>query len=125
MTKQDFIDSVVVSLVGNLGSLDASPDELWSYAEALWNARPRNKAVKKERQAIAKFQRPTPNEVDAYIKEMGYTMFDGSKFCDFYSAKGWKIGNTPMKDWKAAVRTWGKKEQERKAETSKPIRRRL
>jgi hypothetical protein len=24
----------------------------------------------------------------------------------FYESKGWKVGNQPMKDWKAAVRTW-------------------
>ena len=25
---------------------------------------------------------------------------------DFYDANGWKVGKNPMKDWKAAVRTW-------------------
>ena len=25
---------------------------------------------------------------------------------DFYDANGWKVGKKPMKDWKAAVRTW-------------------
>lgn len=28
-------------------------------------------------------------------------------FIDFYEARGWKYnGGTPMKDWKAAIRTW-------------------
>ena len=28
------------------------------------------------------------------------------RFIDFYASKGWKVGNQPMKDWKACVRTW-------------------
>ena len=31
-------------------------------------------------------------------------------FCDFYESKGWKIGKDPMRDWKAAVRTWERRE---------------
>ena len=27
------------------------------------------------------------------------------------AAKGWKVGNQPMKDWRAAVRTWEKREE--------------
>ena len=27
-------------------------------------------------------------------------------FWDFYQSKGWKVGNQPMKDWRAAVRNW-------------------
>jgi hypothetical protein len=29
-----------------------------------------------------------------------------SKFFDFYSSNGWRVGKNTMKDWKAAVRTW-------------------
>jgi len=28
------------------------------------------------------------------------------KFLDHYESNGWKVGRNPMKDWKAAVRTW-------------------
>ena len=35
---------------------------------------------------------------------------DAKTFVDFYESKGWKIGKNPMKDWKAAVRTWEKKD---------------
>ena len=41
---------------------------------------------------------------------------DAQSFVDFYSSKGWKVGNNPMKDWKAAVRTW---ENRRKGESPK------
>ena len=31
---------------------------------------------------------------------------DPQRFVDYYSANGWKVGKNPMKDWRAAVRTW-------------------
>ena len=52
-----------------------------------------------------RFTIPTPEEVQAYCNERNNGIL-GQQFCDFYSAKGWKIGKEPMKDWKAAVRTW-------------------
>ena len=52
-----------------------------------------------------RFVIPTPEEVQAYCDERKNGIL-GQQFCDFYSAKGWKIGKEPMKDWKAAVRTW-------------------
>ncbi len=29
---------------------------------------------------------------------------------DYYESKGWKVGNAPMKDWKASVRLWERKD---------------
>jgi len=52
-----------------------------------------------------RFSKPTPAEVAEYAKTIGYTL-DGQSFVDSYEAKGWLIGKTPMKNWKAAVRTW-------------------
>ena len=55
--------------------------------------------------AQTRFAAPTVEEVAAYCKERGNKV-DAGRFCDFYTAKGWKVGNTPMKDWRAAVRNW-------------------
>lgn len=46
-------------------------------------------------------------EVTAYAKSIGFAL-DGQYFIDSNIAKGWKVGKTqtPMKDWKAVVRTW-------------------
>ena len=52
-----------------------------------------------------RFVPPTPEEVNAYCKQR-QNGIDGSEFCDFYTSKGWKVGKNPMKDWRAAVRTW-------------------
>ena len=71
-----------------------------------------------------RFVKPTADEVRAYCAERGNRV-DAQAFVDFYEAKGWKVGNAPMKDWKAAVRTWERRDAERKqAATSRPNRQR-
>lgn len=52
-----------------------------------------------------RFTPPTAEEVGEYCAANGYSL-DPLKFVSFYQSKGWKVGKTPMKDWKAAVRTW-------------------
>ena len=54
---------------------------------------------------LARFTPPTVEEVALYCQERGNSV-NAQRFVDFYAAKGWKIGQNPMKDWKAAVRTW-------------------
>lgn len=56
-----------------------------------------------------RFQKPTVEEVDQYIREKGYT-FDAEAFVSYYESNGWRVGRNPMKDWKAACRTWQGKE---------------
>ena len=53
------------------------------------------------------FRRPSVEEVRAYCDSRNNGI-DAEAFCDFYESKGWKVGNTPMKDWQASVRTWEK-----------------
>lgn len=48
---------------------------------------------------------PDRDEVAAYCREAGYTVNIDAWFAH-YEANGWKVGRNPMKDWKAAVRTW-------------------
>ena len=52
-----------------------------------------------------KFVKPTVEEVRQYCMERRNRV-DAQSFVDFYESKGWLVGKTPMKDWKAAVRTW-------------------
>lgn len=60
---------------------------------------------KPKRQATPRFRPPKVEDVAAYIAEMGYAV-DAQRWFDYYSANGWRVGKNPMKDWKAAVRTW-------------------
>ena len=60
----------------------------------------------KERpRARARFSPPSTDDVSAYAAERGLDI-DAAAFVDFYAAKGWKVGTSPMRDWRAAVRNW-------------------
>lgn len=56
-----------------------------------------------------RFSPPSVDDVRSYCKERGNNV-DPDGFVDFYSSKGWKIGKDTMKDWKAEVRTWERRE---------------
>lgn len=68
------------------------------------------KRKEKEGNEKKRFIPPTVQEVADYCKERGNTV-NADRFVDFYESKGWKIGKEPMKDWKAAVRTWEQREK--------------
>lgn len=58
------------------------------------------------------FKKPTVDEVSAYCRERRNSV-NAERFVDFYESKGWRIGSQPMKDWKAAVRTWEQRDKEK------------
>ena len=78
--------------------------------------RPRNQEEAKEtkenqpKPTRSRFVPPTVEDVRAYCNERKNNV-DPQKFIDFYASKGWKVGNTPMKDWKACVRTWEQRDK--------------
>lgn len=55
-----------------------------------------------------RFVQPDVEEVDAYATKIGVQL-NAAAFVDFYASKGWKVGRSPMKDWKAAVRNWARR----------------
>lgn len=54
--------------------------------------------------------RPTAEQVSDYAAELGNPTFDTSHFIDYYESNGWKVGRNPMRDWKATVRNWVRKD---------------
>lgn len=52
-----------------------------------------------------KFTKPTVLEIHDYAEEKNLRD-DSERFFDYHESKGWRIGNAPMKDWKAAYRNW-------------------
>jgi hypothetical protein len=68
------------------------------------NKKEKENKNKNERER-GRFAPPSPEEVRAYCRERNNRV-NPDQFVDFYAAKGWKIGNQTMKDWKACVRTW-------------------
>lgn len=57
------------------------------------------------REAKPRFVKPTAEEVQAYCNERGNGI-NAEEFIAHYESNGWVVGRSPMKDWKAAVRTW-------------------
>lgn len=64
-----------------------------------------------------RFTPPTFAEVQSYVAER-HSPVDPQEFIDFYESKGWMVGKTPMKNWKAACRNAEK--WERWAKTADP-----
>lgn len=56
---------------------------------------------------------PTRDEVRDYCMQRGNNV-DADRFVDYYSSNGWMVGKNHMKDWKAAVRVWERKETQQK-----------
>ena len=52
-----------------------------------------------------KFKKPSIDEVKEYCTSRNNNI-DAEHFIDYYNSNGWKVGKNSMKDWKAAVRTW-------------------
>lgn len=72
----------------------ASPSQAQAQAQA-----------QKKKKTGAYAPRPSVSEVAEYISSRG-SKVDPQQFVDFYESNGWKVGKNPMKDWRAAVRTW-------------------
>ena len=68
---------------------------------------------KKER-----FKKPSIDQIKSYCKDRNNNI-DAEAFIDFYESKDWKIGKNKMKDWKAAVRTWERRETKKPKSMSK------
>jgi len=48
---------------------------------------------------------PSLEDVRAYCAARRNSV-DPQQWFDYYEANGWNVGRNPMKDWRAAVRTW-------------------
>ena len=78
-----------------------------------------NKADKPPR--ASRFTPPSVEEVRVYCQERQNGV-DAQRFVDFYTANGWSQGRgKPIKDWKAAVRTWeGREDKPAQRDISSP-----
>lgn len=85
---------------------DLSPEtDTGGIADRLNEETGRNGTKTGKAKSPARFIKPTFEEVAAYCRERGNDI-DPQSWYDYYTANGWRVGRNPMKDWKAAVRTW-------------------
>lgn len=69
----------------------------------------------------SKFISPSLEEVTDYCRERNNNV-DPQVFMDYYESNGWKVGKNPMKDWKAAVRNWERKETSKNPNSNKEVK---
>ena len=61
---------------------------------------------------LKRFIAPTLEDVEEYCRVERRNHVSPERFINYYESVGWTVGKgKPMKDWKAAVRTWERSEQ--------------
>lgn len=75
-----------------------------------------NKEKEKEKEIAKRFLPPSIDEVKKFVAEKNYSV-DPESFVAFYQSKNWFVGKNKMKDWRAAVVTWEKRNREFKKQT--------
>lgn len=90
-----------------LDRVEVANQEQWAIQKKITVEKEPQKPQKKREV----FRKPTQSEVAAYCMEELYEI-DVAAFMDHYDACGWVVGrNKPMKDWKAAVRQWARRDR--------------
>ena len=69
---------------------------------------------------MGRFTPPTVDEVSEYCQERKNSI-NPESFVDYYASKGWMIGKNKMKDWKAAVRNWERRQKKQDPATSQDM----
>jgi uncharacterized protein YdaU (DUF1376 family) len=84
-----------------------------THSEGNANQEPRTNNHKpvKEKKGTKRFVPPSVQDVRDYCKARNNKV-DPERFIDHYTSNGWKVGKNSMKDWKASVRTWEKRDNE-------------
>ena len=96
----DRADSVSVNVSVN-DSVNVSVNDIECVSVAETPAEP----VPEPAPTRKRFVAPTLEEIREFCFEKNINT-NVDKFFYYYKSKGWKVGNSPMKDWKAAVRKW-------------------
>ena len=77
------------------------------------------KKVFKREEGAPPFRPPAVEEIREYCTARNSTV-DPEQFRDFYASKGWLVGAAMMKDWKAALRNWEKRDHAERTQARKP-----
>ena len=68
--------------------------------------------VQEEEPAAGHTHIPAREDIAAYCRERKNGI-DPDYFYSYYEANGWRVGQNPMRDWKAAVRAWERRDAQR------------
>ena len=73
--------------------------------DSIYKDVPQAEQSTKQTQKNKKFIKPTVEEIRNYCIERKNNI-DAQYFYDYYESTGWRVGKNPMKDWKATIRNW-------------------
>lgn len=104
-------DQLISSDIGRYPTPTSTPTSTSNSKEVYASSPPR----------ASRFTPPTVDEVRAYCQERGNSV-DPERFVDFYASKGWLVGKSKMKDWRAAVRSWERSDSQKKMTSKDRIR---
>ena len=88
---------------------------------ALIQSNPIQSESESKRECVQRFAPPTPAEAAEYHAEKGFS-FSLDAWLSYYETNGWTVNGRKMKDWRASMRYWQTKEQNRpQAKSVAPI----
>ena len=87
--------------------------------ESIENKRKENKSLEKRKiekekntkRNASRFVVPCLEEVQEYCRERNNSV-DAERFMAYYESNGWMVGRNHMKDWRACIRTWERREKQ-------------
>lgn len=65
-----------------------------------------------KRESGPRFAQPSHAEVVAFVRLEGLSI-DPEYFVDYYTSNGWRVGKSPMKDWRATARNWHRRDAQK------------
>lgn len=106
-TNVDFVEQCLTNPTDTESESESDPEtESDSDSEAVAVAEP--DPVPPPVEAVAAYCAARNNHIDA------------EKFYDYYAARGWMLGRERMADWRAAVRSWERRERAGPAQSPPP-----
>lgn len=87
----------------------------------LLNININNATNAKKDNGYKRFQKPTVEEIKAYCLEKGYAI-DAEYYYNYNEARGWMLGRTHMKNWKANLATWNSMRKKNNIPPAEPVK---
>lgn len=106
---EDVLRGVNDLLPSPKGGITAIPRGDNCYPKGGKQLSPNNNIITNNNNREGRFAPPSVKEVSEYCQER-QNRIDPETFVDFYTSNGWMRGKTKIKDWKACIRTWEKRD---------------
>ena len=102
------IENNCIQLKANVPVIQSNPIQVESETEK-----------ESKGKSVQRFAPPTPAEAAEYHAENGFT-FSLDAWLSYYEANGWTVNGRKMKDWRASMRYWQTKENDRPQKKERP-----